>query len=230
MQQITHAATARVSQHELQSVLHLCRITVLRNTQSLIKASDVSGEDALWRSTLASARRYRESAHAQELFRVACCQTQKVVMLLVQGPCSLHATRFLTGRSAYTKLRQAGRLHLRHQFAQHPSFRRLRRCHKVSASQSETVTGEAKPRLVPVRLCASDAIEVLKISQILILCKSQALNLCYRVYAEPVDQKRTPEPGMKYDEPEAAVLLVACAIGLATGAAHLRLVLGSCVL
>ena len=30
---------------------------------------------------------------------------------------------------------------------------------------------------------------------------------------------------MKYDEPEAAVLLVACAIGLATGAAHLLLII-----
>ncbi|KAL3163044.1 hypothetical protein ABBQ32_009468 [Trebouxia sp. C0010 RCD-2024] len=35
---------------------------------------------------------------------------------------------------------------------------------------------------------------------------------------ESNDDKRSPEFGMQYDEPEAAVLLVACAIGLATGA------------
>lgn len=35
---------------------------------------------------------------------------------------------------------------------------------------------------------------------------------------ESFDDKGSPELGMKYDEPEAAVLLVACAIGLATGA------------
>lgn len=40
------------------------------------------------------------------------------------------------------------------------------------------------------------------------------------VFAESFDDKGSPELGMKYDEPEAAVLLVACAIGLATGAAH----------
>ena len=44
--------------------------------------------------------------------------------------------------------------------------------------------------------------------------------MCCNGSAESVDDKQSPELGMKYDEPEAAVLLVACAIGLATGAAQ----------
>ena len=37
------------------------------------------------------------------------------------------------------------------------------------------------------------------------------------LFTESMDDDRNPELGTKYDEPEAAVLLVACAIGLATG-------------
>lgn len=196
---------------------------MLRNSQSLIKASDVSGEDALWRSTLASARRYRELAHAQGCCRATRCHRRKVHALCLcrdsilsmphvsgqEGPCTPSLGKsegFIPDMSL-----QNSRLLVHYGI--------VTSCLPLSLKLSLVRQRHGLALLVCVQA------PLLKCSRSfcteLLLCKTSTAKLSCNVRAESEDQKRNPEAGMKYDEPEAAVLLVACAIGLATGAVQL---------
>ena len=92
----------------------------------------------------------------------------------------------------------------------------LRLRHKMSASQSQSVTGKVDkpvdtPAFWPQVLSAI----------FMFFLKATLKPSCAAMAADSDGHKQSPGLGMKYDEPEAAVLLVACAIGLATGAALL---------